>query len=290
MRLTYLWFSYENTEIPWTYKEIAQYNDYCRWLGIMYKFYLKPVITDKMRKLCVVVTDDMNHIKKAAFSGGFTPENDIYLYTLYDYRNFQNMPVKDVQKTLLDLIHKRIMEYIASKDIDKNIFEEVYEKIIGNDFLFEDKYMDPVSNNIYTARMSFKFDYQNAGSDNDVFVEIYKDGQLINKIKFCGIGWRAANGYIKYIEWIDENTLRLDNFNGGFLYWNINIDGTVELDSFQKSDYHNVFWLGIAYYYGKEITKNEEKGMKLIEKAAEMGSRSANKWLAYPNWRRIWWG
>ncbi|MDR2784606.1 MAG: hypothetical protein LBB83_01695 [Treponema sp.] len=256
----------------------------------MYKFYLKPVITDKMRKLCVIVTDDMNHIKKVSFSDGFTPENDIYLYTLYDYRNFQNMPVKDVQRILLDLIHKRIMEYAVLNNIDGNIFEEVYNKIIGNDFLFEEKYMDPVSNNIYTAQMSFKFDYQNAGADNDFFVEIYKGNQLINRIKFCNIGGRAARGYIKYIEWIDENNLRLDNFNDGFFYWKININGTVELDSFQKSYYHNVFSLGISYYYGKEIAKNEEKGLELIKTAAGMGSKSAHEWLAYPQWRKLWWG
>ncbi|MDR2304227.1 MAG: SEL1-like repeat protein [Treponema sp.] len=290
MRLTYLWFSYENTAIPWPYKEIAQYNDYCKWLGIMYKFYLKPVITDKMRKLCVIVTDDMNHIKKPTFSDGFTPENDIYLYTLYDYRNFQNMPVKDVQRTLLDLIQKRIMEYAVPNNIEENIFEEVYNKIIENDFLFEGRYMEPVSNNVYTAQMSFKFDYQNNGAGNDMFVEIYKDNRLINKIKFCGIGWRAARGYIKYIEWIDENNLRMDNLNDGFLYWKISIDGTVELDSFQKSYNHNVFRLGLCYYYGKEIAGNKEKGLELIEKAAGMGCKSANEWLVYPQWRKIWWG
>jgi hypothetical protein len=290
MRLTYLWFSYEDTAIPWPYKEIAQYDDYCGWLGVMYKFYLKPVITDKMRKLCVIVTDDMNHTRKVTFSKGFSPENNIYLYTLYDYKNFQNMPVKDVQRTLLDLIHKKIVEYAASHNINVNIFEEAYDKIIGKDFLFEEKYMAPVSNNMYTAQLSFKYDYQNAGTDNDVFVEIYKDNQLINKIRFCGIGWRAARGYIKYIEWIDENNLRLDNFNDGFLYWRINIDGTIELDSFQKSDCHNLFQLGISYYYGKEIAKDEGKGMELIKKAAGMGSGSAHEWLAYPRWRKAWWG
>jgi hypothetical protein len=287
MRLTYVWFSYEDAAIPWPYKEIAQYNDCCKWLGIMYKFYLKPVITNKMRKLCVIVTDDMNHIKKPTFSGEFTPENDIYLYTLYDYRNFQNMPVKDVQRTLLDLIHKRIMEYAASNNIDGNIFEKAHNKIVENDFLFEEKYMQPVSNNLYTAQMSFKFDYQNNGAGNNIFVEIYKDNLLINKIKFFGIGWRAARGDIKYIEWIDENNLRMDNFDDGFFYWKINIDGTVELDSFQKSDYHNVFNLGISYYYGKEIAANKEKGLALIKKAAEMGSRSAGEWLIYSVWRKI---
>jgi hypothetical protein len=256
----------------------------------MYKFYLKPVVTDKMRKLCVIVTDDMNHTKKPAFSDGFTPENDIYLYTLYDYRNFQNMPGKDVQRTLLDLIHKRIMEYAVSNNIDGNIFEEVYSKIIENNFLFEEKYMRPVSNDLYTAQMSFKFDYQNNGAGNDIFVEIYKDNLLINKIKFCGIGGRAARGYIKYIEWIDENNLRMDNFNDGFLYWIINIDGTVELDSFQKSYDGNVFNLGLCYYYGKEIAKNKEKGLALIKQAAGMGSRSASEWLAYPQWREIRYG
>jgi hypothetical protein len=31
-----------------------------------------------------------------------------------------------------------------SNNIDGNIFEEVYSKIIENDFLFEEKYMQPV--------------------------------------------------------------------------------------------------------------------------------------------------
>jgi hypothetical protein len=194
------------------------------------------------------------------------------------------MPVKDIQRTLLDLIHTRIMEYVASKNMDRTIFEEVYEKIIGNDFLFEDKYMEPVSNTLYTAQVSFKFDYQNAGSGNDVFVELYKDGRLINKIKFCGIGWRAARGCIKYIEWIDENNVRLDNLDDGFLYWKINVDGTVELDSFQKSDYRNVFRLGIAYYYGKETAKNEEKGMvgvKAVLTRAQGGIPAMKKGLLF---------
>jgi TPR repeat protein len=71
---------------------------------------------------------------------------------------------------------------------------------------------------------------------------------------------------------------------------NMNHDGTVELDSFQKSYNHNVFRLGLCYYYGEEIAANKEKGLVLIKEAAGMGSNSAHEWLAYPHWRKTWWG
>ncbi|MDR1218736.1 MAG: SEL1-like repeat protein [Treponema sp.] len=290
MELNYIEFRYEDTKTP--YEDIKRYDEYCHWLGLMYKYYLKPVTTGKIKMLKVIMTDDMENTKKISFGRYSSPEEDIYLYVAYDCRNFQNRSVKDIQRTSLDIIHNRIMEYAALNDINGNNFVESYNTITANNFLFEEKYLEPASNGIYTAQMSFKYDFQDAGVfyDSGVVLEIYKERQLIHKTTVFHSALRVVKKCIHYIKWEDDANVIIDYFTSGDFYWRIPVNGTIELDCIHKSDCRNIFHLGTHYYYGRDIAKDEEKGVALIKKAAHMGSKSASEWLAYPIWRKIWYG
>jgi hypothetical protein len=301
MELKYIDFSFERKE-PKTI-ETGIYVDCCFWLGIMYRYYLKPVISDKMILFKIIVTETSNDKVEKPVSKYHSEGAHIYLYIKYDHKNLLDKPFAEVQKILLDLIHGRIIKYAAENNLDKEIFQDAYNSIIESNFLFEKKYSNPASNNIYTAQITFKFDFQNTGVlYNCIFVEIYKDSQLFNKIKLLGDALFAAHYPMieKDIEWIDEENMEIflcsNVFPGGIFrrqdnYWIVNINGSISYETTDKYNSSKIFDLGMEYYKGKMVAMNKEKGYELINKAAKMGNYYAREWLCrynydsdYPFW------
>ena len=270
-------------------EETGIYVDCCYWLGVMYHYYLKPVILGKMRFLKVTLTEISedrieNPVDKYAKEG-----EHIYIYIRYDHGNLLNKPFVEVQKILLDVIHNKILEYAACNNLDGNVFKEAYDSIIENNFLFEKRHLSPVSNGIYTAQMTFKLDFQNTGVfANGIFVEIYKGDQLVNKIKFFDdalfITDKRQSFFKEEMEWIDEENIKVffctgkGNWTPHF-YWKVNIGGAVEYDNVFKDNAEDLFHLGMEYYKGKMIEQDKTKGYMLIKKAAEIGYYYASEWL-----------
>ena len=278
-------FEYERRK-PHT-EETEIYVDCCYWLGIMYDFYLKPITLGKIRYIKVTLTE-ISEDRIEIPVDKYTKEGEvIYIYIHYEHENLLNIPFVEVQKILLDIIHNRLIEYAISNNLDNNIFQEAYNTIIKNNFLFEKKHGNPVSNGIYTAQMSFKFDFQNTGVlSSGIYVEIYKENKLIKKIMFLGnalfISDKSSKNFEKEIEWIDEENIKIylcELYNEPLYYWKININGTVEYDIVNKDDFKDIFSLGIDYYEGKMITQDKNKGYSLIKKSAEMGYYYAMAWL-----------
>jgi len=295
MELNHIGFSFELKEPK--KKEMEIYSFCCFWLGIMYKYYMKTVLSEKMRLLEVILTENSESRVEEPISKYNAKGEYIYLYIKYEHKNLVNKPFTEVQKILLDIIHNRIIEYVIEKKLDKHVFQEAYNSVIENNFLFEQKHLNPVSNNVYTAQLSFKFDFQNTGIFyNWIFVEIYKKTKLIKKIKLLGDALFAIRPLLieKDMEWIDEENIKVfleGNYNKGNFYWKVNINGTIEYDIIQKNDPEYIFSLGIDYYKGYMIAIDKTKGYELIKKAAEMGYYSAVEWMRkynkdsnYPFW------
>ncbi len=286
MRLNYLSFNFERDKTSNDNTRI--FIDYCSWLGIMYWYYLRPVISDKMRLLEVIITETGKSREEKPVSKYNTEGEHVNLYIQYDPGNLTNKPFTVIQKTLLDIFHNRLMEYANENNLDENVFQGAYNNIIENNFIFEKNYMKPVSNNMYTAQVSFKFDFQNTGVfEKGLYVEMYKDSQMINKIKIIDSPLRAINERIRFMEWEDENNFTIECSEYGDYYWKINVNGTIELENVHKKRPDEIFNIGICYYRGEDIARDEKKGLMLIKKAAEMGSRPANRWITYPMYRNF---
>ena len=282
MELRHIEFRFERKDKNVVHTGI--YVDCCFWLGVMYKYYLKPVITEKMNLLKIIVTEISENKIEEPVSKYTAKGESVYVYMKYDHKYLLGKPFVYVQKTLLNIIHNRIMEYVTENHIERNNFGDAYNSIIENNFIFEKKYLNIVSNGLYTAQMSFKFDFQNTGIfSNDIFVEIFKDNLLFNKIKFFGDALYAIKNILtdKDLEWIDEENIKVyfcGNSNPSRYYWKINIKGGIEYKNIYE-DPSDIFHLGIEYYKGFMIAQNKEIGYESIKKAADMGYYYAVEWL-----------
>ena len=120
---------------------------------------------------------------------------------------------------MLDIIHNRIRAYALENNLDAQVFQEAYDSILENDFLFEKNHLNPISNAQYTAQLKFKLDFQNTGVlSNWVFIEIYQNNELFNKIHFLNNAMYAIEKMSgrkplinKELEWVDEETIRIYN-------------------------------------------------------------------------------
>ena len=283
MELKSLSFYFERDK---TVKEDTRiYIDYSVWLGTVYNYYLGPVISDKMRFLEVNITEIGESRVEKPVSEYHKEGEHINLYIRYDHKELLNKPYLEVLKILLDIFHNRLMEYAAENKLDVGIFKSVYDRIINNNFVFEENHLKAVSNGIYTAQMRFKFDFIDAGHiDNYVYVEVYKGNILYNKIVFLyETSFVFGKHFLdKDMEWLDDKNIKV-YFEGNEFphnnYWKINIDGTIEFESIHKDDDSEIFHIGIEYYEGIMVAKNKPKGYAMIKKAAEMGNYYAIQWL-----------
>ena len=283
MELKLLAFDFERDKAA---KEDTRiYIDYCYWLGKMYNYYLGTIKTDILRYLKVTITEIGENRVEIPVSKYNKKGEDIYLYIRYDHKELLDKPYLEVFRILLDIFHNRIMEYAAANNLDGEVFQDAYNRIIRNNFVFEENHLNPVSNNIYTAQMRFEFDFIDAEHITDhVFVEIYKEKQLINKIVFLrSASYVFGDGYLdKDMEWIDDTHIKINlewKFFPPSYYWIISIDGTIEFESTHKDDDSEIFHIGIAYYKGVMVEKNKAKGYTMIKRAAEMGNYYAEQWL-----------
>jgi hypothetical protein len=251
-------------------ENITKLNEYCSFMAIMYEYYFKPIKTNG------IVGINIAFIERTFENIEVSTEKDLFIN--YNHKILLNKPIAKIHKILLDIIQNNIIEYVKENHWNTGSFENAYNSIVNNNYLFEENYLRSKSNKIYKAQISFKHDYQNSGT----YLNIYKENKLINKIQFSPSASPAIERYITSMEWTDEKNIKI-YYKGGQddkkYYWKIDINGEMEFGSMAKNNPHLMFYLGKVYYEGLLVMQNKEKGIELIKTSAEMGYKHAKNWI-----------
>jgi hypothetical protein len=237
----------------------------------MYEHYFKPIKTNKISCIDIIFLKDekMDDVETS---------NIKTIFINYDHKNLLNKPVVEIHRILFEEIQNHIINCVKENNWNEEPFINVYNKITGNKYLFEENYLKPLPNKIYKAQIVFKHDYQDSG----VFLEFYNKNKLINKVRFSNNGRAIIN--IGEREWINENAIRIYYIIGTLksnkkYYWEINVNGTIDFDNTNKNDPQELYNLGKLYYEGWGVTKNLKKGIELIKRSAEMGYKHGKNWI-----------
>jgi hypothetical protein len=237
----------------------------------MYEHYFKPIKTGKFSCMNIVFLEDekMDAVETIDIKT---------IFINYNHKNLLDKSAAEIHRILFEEIQNHIINCVKENNWNKEPFINVYNKINGNKYLFEENYLKPLSNKIYKAQIVFKHDYQDSG----VFLEFYNKSKLINKVRFSNNGKSIIN--IGEMEWINENAVRIYYIIGALksskkYYWEINVNGTVNFDNTNKNDPQEIYNLGIIYCEGRGVIKDLEKGLELIKKSAEMGYKHGKNWI-----------
>lgn len=251
--------------------KFTQYNQYCNFLQTMYEHYFKPIKTGKISCMEIIFFEK-GKVDNVETTGRKT------IFINYNYKNLLDKSVVEIHRILFEEIQNHIINCVKENNWNEEPFRNVYTKITGNKYLFEEKYLKSFSNKIYKAQIVFKYDYQDSG----VFLGFYNKNKLINKVRFSNNGMSIIN--IGEREWINENTVRIYYIVGTVknikkYYWEINANGTVDFNNTNKNDPQELYNLGIMYYEGWGAVKNLEKGIELIKRSAKMGYKHGKNWV-----------
>jgi hypothetical protein len=240
----------------------------------MYEYYFKPVKTGKTSCMEVVFLE--NGIRDDVETADTKT-----VFINYDHKNLQGKSAENILEILFEEIQNHIINLAGKNNWNIEPFVNVYGKITKNRYLFEEKHLKPLSNKVYKAQIVFKYDYQGSG----VFLEFYGKNELINRVRFSNNGRAIIN--MSGLEWVNENTVRIyyemSHIRNRKYYWEININGMADFDNINKNDPHELYNLGIIYYEGYGVIKDEKKGIELIKRSSEMGYKHGKDWINKKN-------
>ena len=259
---------------------IYKASGYCNYLASMYEYYFTPVKTGGVSSLHVYIGD-----KLPTDSVQVTTIADIFVKA--DWQLLETLSNEDINRYLLNNMQQAITEFAVKNNWDTEHFTTVYNTIVQNNFLFRHRIKKPVNSadKQIKAQIYFEYDYRNSG----LFIDFRnKQGELINRIKFCPSGYYAFADVLGAVIWIDNEQLKINYKSAGESnnntkhYWLVNINGDISFNDIRanESNPQALYSMGLNYYEGKIIIQDTEKGINLIKQAAEAGYKHAVNWLA----------
>ena len=266
------YFRFTCTYIPSYDTIVNRVSRFCRYLSAMYEYYFKPIKTAGVSSLHVCFVDKQpdDYVEVATIK-------DCFVIT--DWNNLQKLTEEDLMRHMLECCQEEIIGCAIKEGWLTHPFEKAYLEIVQKDYLFKQHHKKPVlsQNKQYRAQLYYEFDYKSDGA----YVEITdKEKRIINRIQFAPSGYLVICGSIGTISWLNDNTVRVSESNR-CSYWTVGLNGNVEYGNIKadKNDAHALYQLGVDYFNGIQVLKDEQKGFQLVQKSAELGYKHAKKWI-----------
>ena len=266
---------------------IAETSFICNQLSTMYEYFFKSVkmggtstfmiqFGEKIQQKLITIPPIVNH------------------FIIVEWQKIEALSHIEKANFILEKSKETIFSYAIKEQLDIKPFELVYEIIKNKKFKFREHFGKPVlsPNKQFKAQVYFEFEYENMGTYID-FTD--KLGNLINRVQFTSSGYSVMSETIGNIKWIDENCVKIyfiqvpkteaDAEVNRKNYWLIKTDKSVEFKNISAdlNDPQALHQLGIYYYEGKQILKDEKKGIELIKRSADLNYKHAIKWLIHHN-------
>lgn len=255
---------------------------FCVYLSRMYEYYFPITQTDNVVSITVCLVEDTQEMEYPQSCA-----NMKVVANVIDIDKFNQLTPNGKSLYIIGLCQQSIILLVSEMCWNTEAFEHTYNKIISKNCLFREYWRKAKSspNRQLKAQIYFKDDYEKDG----IYVDFTdKSGKLIKRILFAPKGYHIYSKMISEPQWGNNSHVIIKRaFSNSFTktcdYWIIGVDGSVDYHSPRTENAevnpHGLFDLGILYWDGKIVMQNQDKGLELIKKAAELDYKHAQKWI-----------
>ena len=255
---------------------------FCAYLSRMYEYYFPAIQTDHVVSITVCLIEDtqeMGYPQSCA--------NTKVVANVIEIDKFNQLTPNGKSLYIIGLCQQAIMSLVSKMRWNTEAFERTYNKIISKNCLFREYWRKAKSspNRQLKAQIYFEDDYEKDGLYVD-FTD--KSGKLIKRVQFAPSGYHIYSKTISELQWGNNSHVIIKrafvhSFTKTCDYWRIGIDGNIDYYSPRTEcaevNPHGLFDLGILYWEGKIVMQNQDKGLELIRKAADLNYKHAQKWI-----------
>ena len=255
---------------------------FCAYLSRMYEYYFPATQTDNVVSITVCLTEDAQEAEHPQSCANIKVVTNVM-----DIGKFTRLTPSGKSLYIIGLCQQAIMSLVSEMSWETESFEHTYNRILGKNCLFREYWRKAKCspNRQLKAQIYFEDDYEKDG----IYVDFTdKSGKLIKRVQFAPSGYHIYSKSISELEWENNSHVIIKRaFSHSCTktcdYWIIGIDGSIDYHSPRaensKVNPHGLFDLGILYWEGKIIMPNQDKGLELIRKAAELNYKHAQKWI-----------
>lgn len=248
----------------------------------MYEYYFPITQTDNVVSITVCLiedTQDMEYPQPCV--------NMKVVANVIDIDKFNRLTSNSKSLYIIRLCQQSIMSLVSEMCWNTEAFEHTYNKIISKNCLFREYWRKAKSspNRQLKAQIYFEDDYEQDG----IYVDFTdKSEKLIKRVQFAPKGYHIYSKMVSEPQWENNSQVIIKrSFAHSFTktsdYWIIGVDGSIDYHSPKTENTevnpHGLFDLGILYWEGKIVMPNQDKGLELIKKAAELNYKHAQKWI-----------
>lgn len=255
---------------------------FCAYLSRMYEYYFPITQTDNVVSITVCLIEDTQEMEYPQSCA-----NMKVVANVIDIDKFNRLTSNSKSLYIIGLCQQSIMSLVSEMGWNTEPFERTYNKIISKNCLFREYWRKAKSspNRQLKAQIYFEDDYEKDG----IYVDFTdKSERLIKLVQFAPKGYQFYQKMISEPRWESNSRVIIKrSFTHSFTktsdYWIIGIDGSIDYHSPRAEcaevNPHGLFDLGILYWEGKFVMQNQDKGLELIKKAAELNYKHAQKWI-----------
>lgn len=248
----------------------------------MYEYYFPITQTDNVVSITVCLVEDTQEMEYPQSCA-----NMKVVANVIDIDKFNQLTPNGKSLYIIGLCQQSIMLLVSEMCWNTEAFEHTYNKIISKNCLFREYWRKAKSspNRQLKAQIYFEDDYEKDG----IYVDFTdKSGKLIKRVLFAPKGYHIYSKMISEPQWGNNSHVIIKRaFSNSFTktcdYWIIGVDGSVDYHSPRTENAevnpHGLFDLGILYWDGKIVMQNQDKGLELIKKAAELDYKHTQKWI-----------
>lgn len=263
-------------------RAINEIGIFCAYLSRMYEYYFPVVQTDCVASITVCLVENIQEMEYPQSCATMK-----VVTSIIDIDKFSRLAQSDKPVYIMGLCQQSIMSLVSKMSWNTEAFELTYNKIMSNRCLFRDYWRKSKSSpdRQTKAQIYFEDDYEKDG----IYVDFTdKSGKLIKRVLFAPKGYHIYSKMISEPQWGNNSHVIIKRaFSNSFTktcdYWIIGVDGSVDYHSPRTENAevnpHGLFDLGILYWDGKIVMQNQDKGLELIKKAAELDYKHAQKWI-----------
>lgn len=255
---------------------------FCAYLSRMYEYYFPITQTDNVVSITVCLVEDTQEMEYPQSCA-----NMKVVANVIDIDKFNQLTPNGKSLYIIGLCQQSIMSLVSKMCWNTEVFERTYHKIISKNCLFREYWRKAKSspNKQLKAQIYFEDDYEKEG----IYVDFTdKSGKLIKRVQFAPMGYHIYSKMISELQWENNSHVIIKRaFSHSCTktcdYWIIGVDGSIDYHSPRTENVevnpHGLFDLGILYWEGKIVMQNQDKGLELIKKAAELNYKHAQKWI-----------
>lgn len=255
---------------------------FCSYLSRMYECYFPAIQTSHVVSITVCLIEDTQEMESPQSCATMK-----VVTSIIDLDKFSGLAQNKKPLYIIGLCQEAIMSLVSKMCWNTEPFERTYNKIISKNCLFREYWRKAKSspNRQLKAQIYFEDDYEKDG----IYVDFTdKSEKLIIRVQFAPKGYHIYSKMISEPQWENNSHVIIkrafaNSFTKTCDYWIIGVDDSVDYHSPRTENAevnpYGLFDLGILYWDGKIVMQNQDKGLELIKKAAELHYKHAQKWI-----------